>query len=137
MSGSTKPVPVPTAETRPFWDGCRAGVLRYQRCAACGRPQFYPRTRCAGCGGADLGWRDSRGLGTVHAVTVVHRAPTPAFARDVPYALALVDLDEGFRLMANVVGGDPETVAIGDRVRVVFERRGEMALPQFTRVAPA
>jgi uncharacterized protein len=132
-----KPLPAITAETRPFWDGCRAGELRYQACGACGRVQFYPRALCAGCGGTDLGWRRSRGVGTVHAVTVVHRAPTAAFRDDVPYAIALVDLDEGVRLMANVVGGDPEGVAIGDRVRVVFEARGEVTLPQFTRVGTA
>jgi uncharacterized OB-fold protein len=72
----------------------------------------------------------------VHAVTVVYRPPTPAFKADVPYAIALVDVDEGFRMMANVVGVDAERVAIGDRVRVVFERRGDVALPQFTPLAP-
>jgi hypothetical protein len=135
MTDQAKPVPVPTAETLPYWEGCREGVLRYQFCTACRRPQFYPRVRCAGCGGAGLEWRVSRGLGTVHAVTVVHRAPQPAFGADVPYAIALVDLDEGFRMMGNVVGGDPQAVAIGDRVRVTFERRGEAALPQFVRIA--
>jgi uncharacterized OB-fold protein len=129
-----KPTPIATAETRPYWEGCREGLLRYQLCTACGRPQFYPRTLCAGCGNKALEWRESCGLGTVHAVTVVHRPPSPAFRADVPYAIALVDLDEGFRMMANVIGGDPETTAIGDRVRLTFERRGEAALPQFTRI---
>jgi len=69
--------------------------------------------------------------GTLHALTVVHRPPSAASRLDVPYAAALADLDEGFRMMANVVGGDPERVAIGDRVAVTFERRGEITLPQF------
>ena len=73
----------------------------------------------------------------MHAVTVVHRAPSAAFKADVPYAIALVDLDEGFRMLANVVGTAPETVRIGDRVRLVFEPRGEVALPQFTPAARA
>jgi uncharacterized OB-fold protein len=133
MTDQGKPVPVPTAETRHYWTACRGGVLSYQYCLACRRPQFYPRTLCVGCGGGSLEWRASRGLGTVHAVTVVHRPPTAAFRAEVPYAIALVDLDEGFRMMANVVGGAPETVAIGDRVRLQWERRGEEALPQFTR----
>ena len=130
-----KPVPRVSAEARPFWDGCREGELRYQACAACGAVQFYPRALCARCGGVDLAWRRSRGEGVVHAVTVVHRAPSEAFRADVPYAVALVDLDEGFRMMANVVGVPPDRVAIGDRVRVVFERRGDVALPQFTPAA--
>jgi len=87
---------------------------------------------CARCGGRALDWRRSAGRGVVHAVSVVHRAPSPAFKADVPYAIALVDLDEGFRMMANIVGADPARVAIGDRVRLVFEQRGEVALPQFT-----
>ena len=133
MTDQGKPVPVPTAETRHYWTACRENVLSYQYCVACRRPQFYPRTLCVGCGGARLEWRASRGLGTVHAVTVVYRAPTAAFRAEVPYAIALVDLDEGFRMMANVVGGAPETVAIGDRVRLQWERRGDAVLPQFTR----
>jgi len=131
LSVPGKPLPPVTADTRPFWDRCRAGQLSYQRCAACGRVQFYPRVLCAACGGRALDWERSAGLGRVHAVTVVYRAPSPAFRADVPYAIALVDLDEGFRMMANVVGCDPETVAIGDRVRLRFEARGDIALPQF------
>ena len=67
---------------------------------------------------------------------MVYRPPSAAFKLDVPYAVALVDLDEGFRMMANVVGGDPERVAIGDRGAVTFEQRGEIALPQFQPCAP-
>jgi uncharacterized OB-fold protein len=133
MTESAKPVPQPTPESQPFWDGCRRGELLYQRCPSCGRAQFYPRPACAGCGGETLEWRRSDGRGTVHAVTVVYRPPTAAFKLDVPYAVALVDLDEGFRMMANIIGADPEAIAIGDRVSVTFERRGDLALPQFSR----
>lgn len=134
---SAKPLPRITAETRPYWDGTAAGELRYQWCRDCRRPQFYPRVACAGCGGRALDWRRSAGRGIVHAVTVVHRAPSPAFRGDVPYAIALVDLDEGFRMLANVVDTDPAAVAIGTRVRLVFEQRGEVALPQFTPERPS
>lgn len=136
MSGKEKPLPPMTAETGPFWDGCRAGELRYQYCPACDRVQFYPRSICAGCGRSALEWRRSNGTGTVYALTVVYRPPSAAFAAGVPYAIALVDLDEGFRMMANVIDCDPEAVAIGDRVQVVFERRADTVLPQFTPVHP-
>jgi uncharacterized OB-fold protein len=134
MSEPSKPLPRISAEARPYWAACLEGELRHQACRGCGKVQFYPRALCAGCGATDLEWRRSGGLGVVYAVTVVYRAPSEPFRADVPYAVALVDLDEGFRMMANVVGDDPEGVAIGDRVRVVFEMRGEVALPQFTRV---
>jgi uncharacterized OB-fold protein len=137
MSEVSKPLPGASPDTRPFWDGCRAGQLLYQNCRSCGRVQFYPRTRCVGCSQPTLEWRRSAGAGTVHAVTVVYRAPSAAFQPDVPYAIALVDLDEGFRMMANVIGCDPETVAIGDQVRLIFEHRGEVSLPQFTPTGEA
>lgn len=133
MADHNKPLPRISPETQPFWDGCRQGELRYQLCRGCGRVQFYPRVLCAGCGATSLEWRRSRGEGSIYTVTVVYRAPLPAFRGDVPYAIALVDLDEGFRMMANVLGPDPESLAIGDRVRVVFETRGDLALPQFER----
>jgi uncharacterized OB-fold protein len=135
VTPDAKPLPRITAETRPFWDGCVQGELRYQQCRACHHVQFYPRVLCVACSSTELSWQPAAGTGTVHAVTVVYRAPTPAFRGDVPYAIALVDIDEGFRMMGNVVGTDPEQVAIGNRVRVVFERRGEIALPQFMPVA--
>lgn len=125
-----KPVPRPTAETGPFWEGCRRGELLYQRCRACGHVQFYLRTICAACLADDLEWLRSRGRGTIHTFTVVYRAPSEAFKADVPYALALVDLEEGFRMMLNVRGADPESLRIGQPVRIVFEERGGLALPQ-------
>lgn len=111
-----------------FWQGCAEGALRYQRCAACGRAQFYPRPFCARCGGAPA-WAHSKGCGTVYAVTRVGRAPSPDFAALVPYDILLVDLDEGFRMMAHGAAG----LAIGARVRVSFRAHGERALPYFKR----
>jgi uncharacterized OB-fold protein len=111
-----------------FWQRCAAGTLGYQRCAACGCAQFYPRPFCARCGGA-AAWVDSKGCGTVYAVTRVERAPSPDFAALVPYDILLVDLDEGFRMMAHGAPG----LAIGDRVRVSFRSHGERALPYFRR----
>ena len=129
-----KPIPHATAETQPFWEGCRRGELLYQRCRACGHAQFYPRTLCTACLGSDLEWLRSGGRGTVHAFTVVMRAPSEAFKADVPYVLALVDLEEGFRMMLNVRGADPDwgpdALRIGQPVRIVFEERGGQMLPQ-------
>lgn len=124
-----KPSIRPTTETRPFWDGCRDGKLRYQTCADCGAVQRIPRSVCTHCHGLRLDWNESAGLGTVLSHTTVHRAPTPAFKTETPYVIALVDLDEGFRLMVNTRGGANPPLAIGQRVRIGFEPRGDYLLP--------
>jgi uncharacterized protein len=112
-----------------FWQGCADGELRYQRCTACGAAQFYPRPFCHRCGGVPED-AISQGLGTVYAVTRVTRAPTPEFAALAPYDILLVDLDEGFRMMAHGAPG----LAIGDRVRISFLKQGDRALPRFERL---
>ena len=98
----------------PFWNATREGRLVLQWCTACEKPIWYPREVCPGCLGDDLEWRDAAGEGVVYACTVEHKA-------DDPYVVALVDLDEGVRLLSNVVGGPPEQVVVGDRVRVTWE----------------
>ena len=108
-----------------WWDGVAAGELRYQRCGACGAAVHYPRPRCPACFADALDWRVSAGAGTVAAVTVVHRAPGAAFAELAPYAVALIDLDEGFRVLSNVVDVEPHRVAVGRRVTVVFREGPE------------
>ncbi|MFO1199341.1 MAG: Zn-ribbon domain-containing OB-fold protein [Burkholderiaceae bacterium] len=118
-----KPLPKPTAETLPFWQACAQGRLVYQHCDACGRAQFPPRGHCASCHAAPLAWLESARVGTVHSHTTVQRAPLAAFKADVPM-IALVDLDEGFRMMTNVRGAPPDAVRIGARVRIVFEDIG-------------
>ena len=125
-----KPLATATAETQPFWDACARGELIYQYCTACSRPQFYPRSFCVECRSDTLEWRRSSGLGRVYSHTTVYRAPSAAFKDMVPYVIALVDLDEGFRLMLNIVDCDPASVAIGSRVRTVFRESDGQVLPQ-------
>lgn len=126
-----KPVPFPTTDTAAFWQGCNRDELLYQRCGACGRVQFYPRPFCAACQSDDLTWLRSERHGTVHSFTVLRRPANRAFHADVPLVIALIDLDEGFRMMMNVAGDDRLSVAIGCRVRVCFEQRGaDQKLPQ-------
>lgn len=125
----SRPLPRPTAETKPFWEGCAAGVLRYQSCARCGAVQRIPRSLCAQCQGDALAWHDSAGYGKVLSHTTVYRAPIPAFRDEAPYVIALIDMEEGFRLMANVAGGAAAPVAIGSRVRIAFREVEGVALP--------
>jgi uncharacterized protein len=132
------PVPVPerTPETTEFWDATAAGRLVLAYCDTCGAVIWYPKTYCAECGGLSVSWREASGLGSVYSFTVVHRAPG-AFADAVPYVVAYVELDEGPRVLTNIVGCDPEAVTIGQAVRVVFCDTGDdSALYRFEPVAP-
>jgi uncharacterized OB-fold protein len=121
----------PTTEiARPYWEGCRAGELRMQYCEQCERFQFYPRIICSHCGAEALTWRVVSGRGCVASFTVVRRGISPAYS--APYVVALIDLEEGVRLMSNVVGCDPDQVTVGDAVAVRFESWGsEHVLPVF------
>jgi hypothetical protein len=115
-----KRIEPPTTEVaEPFWDATRDGRLLLQWCTDCGVPVWYPREVCPGCLGSGLEWRETGGQGVVYACTVEHTAQTPAL--EAPYVVALVELDEGVRLLSNVVGCPPDQVAVGDRVRVTWE----------------
>jgi uncharacterized OB-fold protein len=127
---SPEPVPLRTLDAQPYWDGCLRGELMVQRCTGCGAYQFYPRVRCVTCAGP-VEFVAVSGKGTVHSLTVCHRPLTPRFG-DGPYVVALVDLDEGPRLMTNIVGCPPESVYIGMKVTVAFQRLTEdVSMPVF------
>jgi uncharacterized OB-fold protein len=126
-----KPRPRATAETLRFWTKCADGELTYQSCEACGKSQFPPRVICVHCRSDKIVWRTSVGRGIIHSFTVVHRPPLDSFSKDVPYVIALIDLDEHFRMMMNVRNVDPASVRIDQRIKVVFEDVGDgMSLPQ-------
>ena len=130
MTEIPRPYPEPDGETQPFWDGVVAGRLRLQRCRACARHVFYPRSVCPHCMAAELEWVDASGRGAVHAFTVVHRAP-PGFADDAPYVVALVELEEGPRMLARLLEIAPADAEIGMSVEVAIE--GDPPLPYFKR----
>lgn len=109
----------PAAE--PFWDATREQRFVLQWCPACERPIHFPREACPRCLGVDLEFRPASGLGTVYAVSVMPKPANPTMAGRTPYAVALVDLDEGARMLTNVVGVDPSTVVVGQRVQVAWE----------------
>jgi uncharacterized protein len=127
-----KPIPVPTVETAPYWEGCRQHQLRIQRCCACGQYQFFPRLYCAKCFGQLIEWVNSSGRAKVLSFTIVRRPVSPAFAREVPYVVALVTLEEGPQMMTNIVECAPEDVRIDMPVEVVFDDWTEtISIPKF------
>ena len=101
----------------PFWRALAEGRLEMPRCRACGDAHLYPRGHCPACGSADLAWEAASGCGEVYSYSVVHRAPSPAFAAAVPYVVAIVRLAEGPHLMG-WLEAPPESAAIGLKVRV-------------------
>jgi len=132
--GEGKPQPRPSAESAPFWEGAKAHKLLLPRCHACGKFWFPPSQRCTHCLSADFGWEDTAGRGRIYSFVVYHRVYHPGFESDVPYAVAVIELDEGPRLIANIVGTAPDAIRCDMRVRVAFEDRGEQTIPQFAVV---
>ncbi len=128
--------PPPSELTAPFWDATRRRELLVQWCNSCDHAVFYPREVCPTCLGDDLEWRTAAGTGTVYAVTVEHKPMDPRMRDQAPYAIALVDLEEGVRMMTNVVGCDPDSVTAGMPVRVTWEALSDgRNLPQFEPAA--
>ena len=116
----TKPLPTVVGETRPYWESCRRGELVIQRCEKCGQYQFYPRGICANCWSTDVKWVKSTGRGTVWTYTVTYQNRSQGFAQEVPYVLALVELEEGVRMFSNIVECNPRDVTVGMPVEVTF-----------------
>ena len=121
----------PEPNTAAYWEGVQERALRYQQCNACEEVVFTPRLHCTSCGSGDLEWKTSSGEGTVYTYSVVRQNRNPRFADLGAYAVAYVDLDEGFRIFTNVVGVDDPTqdIACGMRVRVAFEEQDDGGYP--------
>ena len=118
-----KPLPIPlNRETsRPFWEGAKRHELHMPRCRRCDRLFWYPREVCPVCLGADIDWVQVSGRGRLHSFTVIHQPANPAFRDDVPYIYAIVQLDEGPRLITNVVECPPEKVHIDMPLVAVYD----------------
>jgi uncharacterized protein len=131
-----KAAPNPTPETARYWEAANRGELQIQRCDACARYYFYPRTACPRCGSTDVTWVTASGRGRLHTYLISYR-PAPGFEDEAPYAIAVVELEEGPRMMANIVGvsNTPEELELDMPLEVRFEPRGEQMVPVFTPTA--
>lgn len=127
-----KPLPVITPENRPFWDGCKANELRLQQCVDCRHIRYPLNPVCPICLSAATDWVKMSGRGTVFSYIVFHQVYHPAYKDDVPYNVALVQLDEGPRMFSNVVGASNDAVKVGAALQVVFDPvTPEVTLPRF------
>ena len=124
------PLPRPTALSKPHWDGCREGKLRVQRCDDCGTHVFIPQTQCTSCYSQKLKWVESSGRGSVYSCTTIHRPQRLEF--EVPYTVAIIELEEGWHMLSNVIGCPHEDIEVGLEVEVEFVRMSDdITLPMF------
>jgi len=132
VTSPSKPVPKPEGLNAEFYAHCARRELRFQRCE-CGVWRHPPRLLCAACGSDRWEWAAASGHGRVHTWTVTHQALHPAYADDVPYALLVVEMDEGVRMVATLRDLDPADLELDLPVEVAFEPRSEtITLPCFT-----
>lgn len=127
-----KPLPTVDPESAPYWSALKQHRLVLKRCLDCGRHHFYPRALCPNCHSDALEWTDARGSGSIYSFTIARRPAGPAFKADAPYVVAVVQLDEGARMMTNIVTDDVDAVRIGQRVAVQFDDvTDDITLPKF------
>lgn len=137
MNRPAKPVPKATEDLVPFFAAAREGRLVVQRCRGCKGLRFPPRPICSRCLGRESDWAEVSGRGAVYSFNVMHQVYHPGFAAEAPYPVILVELEEGCRMLSNVVDCPRERLAIGMPVEVVFEKlTDEITIPKFRPASP-
>jgi len=132
MTGAPKPLPPITPEMAPFWEAARRHQLVVQRCRGCGAHRFPARDVCSRCLGREAEWTRVSGRGVIFSYAVMHQVYHPAFAAEVPYAVVVVALEEGARLISNVLDCPVSALRIGMPVEVAFDEVApEVTLPKF------
>ena len=132
MTTYTKPIPTVTADLQPFFEAAKRRELVVQRCRGCGALRFPAREICSQCLSRQVEWVRVSGRGEVFSYNVMHQVYHPGFATEVPYAVVVVKLDEGAKMISSLVGVAPQDIRIGMRVEVVFEDvSDEVTLPKF------
>jgi uncharacterized protein len=134
MNDPKRPLPNPAEyDTRDFWAATKNRELKYQQCKACQTIVFYPRRHCTGCTDGELVWKTASGDGTVYTYSVVRQSYHPFFRNRIPYTVAWIDLDEGPRLLSNIVDVDDvqQDIKIGMRVKVTWEEHESLCIPLF------
>ncbi|HVV91366.1 MAG TPA: OB-fold domain-containing protein [Solirubrobacterales bacterium] len=129
-------LPTLTDLNRPFWEGAAAGELRLQRCSDCSFLRYPISPTCPRCLGRRYEWERMSGHGEVASVIVFHQKYHPYWAQFVPYAVALIQLEEGARMFGDLPWDDPTQVKVGDEVEVAFDDRLELTIPRW-RLKPA
>ena len=127
------PEPIPNADSQHYLEMAIQENLVIRQCKKCSQKHFMPRYLCPNCWSDDLEWIKASGNGIVHTYTIIRRPALQTFKQETPYVLAMIELEEGPRMIANVVGEGALDIQINDCVKLVFESRGEYKLPQFEK----
>ncbi|MGD0075865.1 MAG: Zn-ribbon domain-containing OB-fold protein [Candidatus Binataceae bacterium] len=131
----TKPIPRVTPDMAPFFEAGKRGQLVVQKCESCGTMRFPPRPQCSRCLSFHASWTPVSGRGEVFSFNVMHQVYHPGFAAEIPYAVVVIKLEEGVKMISNLVGIKPHEIKCGMPVEVVFERlNDEVSLPKFRPV---
>jgi len=134
MTESTRPKPLPivTEENLPFWEGCQQGKFLLQQCSECHHYQFYPRLYCMQCSSNAVDWIEASGQGVIYSFTIIYQNKSPEFVHDTPYNVAIVQLEEGPRLLSNIVDVEATELQVDLPVTVAFDRVTDtITLPRF------
>lgn len=132
MPEISKPVPAITPDLREFFEGARAGRLMVQKCDSCGRLRFPAHDLCSSCNSTASRWIPVSGRGQVFSFNIMHQVYHPGFAGEVPYAVVVVELEEGCKFISNLLGVKPHDIRCGMPVEVVFEKLSdEVSIPKF------
>jgi uncharacterized OB-fold protein len=132
MPDYKKPIPVPSDESKPYWQGLRERRLMIPQCEDCRRFWFPPSLLCQHCSSPNWSWREASGRGRVYSYVVYHRVYHPGFADEVPYAVAVVALDEGPRMISNVVGVAPDQIVCDMPVEITYiDITEDRTIPKF------
>ena len=131
MTTPSRPLPTVSPLAQPFWDACAEGRLVIQRCSECDRLRHYPQELCPNCQSSDYDWSELSGRGSIYSYTISHRAFHPAWKDRVPYAVVTVELDEGVRMVSELMEADPSDVEIDRRVEVSFRELEGFGLAPF------
>lgn len=127
-----RPVPIPDEASNPFFEGAQEQKLMIQRCASCGTAHWPVKSRCPVCLSSEITWVQASGKGTLYTFSLMHQIFHPGFASEVPYNVAEVDLEEGPRIISNIVGCANSELRIGMPLEVTFEEVSEgVTLPKF------
>jgi uncharacterized OB-fold protein len=132
MGEYNKPLPTITDENRGFWEGAKRGRICMQRCKDCGHVRYPISHVCPQCLSYRFEWAGLSGRGVVFSYVVFHQLYHPAFKDDIPYNVAMIQLEEGPRMYSNIVGVDNDAVKVGDKVQAVFDPvTPEVTIPRF------
>lgn len=132
MAEYKKPLPVPNSDNIKFWEGCKKHELLVQKCKDCDSYRYPPRSICPKCFSVESTWDKVNGKGEVYTFTVARVPLNPAWELDIPYTIGVIQLDEGVRMVSNIVDCKPEDIKIGMKVEVIFDDvTDNISLPKF------